>query len=475
MQNLKKHTTLRIVHKKMKKTAISFRVGLALLGLLASEPGNTTQEFRLENGLKILVKEDHRAPVVTSQVWYRVGSSYEQSGSTGLSHLLEHMMFKGTERHPAGEFSRIVSASGGTENAFTGRDYTAYFQSLENTQLAVSFELEADRMKNLLLPPEEFKKEHQVVMEERRMRTEDNPRSLTQEQLDSVAFVSSPYHWPIIGWMEDIESLSVEDLRAWYRRWYVPNNATLVVVGDVQPEKVFKLAKQHFGPIAPEPLPVQKVRSEPAQKGERRLIVKAPARLPYLLLGYHVPNLRNAALPWEPYALEVLSHVLDGDSSARFSRELVRGAEIASEANASYDAFSRLPDLFTIDATPAQGKDIKTLEQALREQIRRVREELVDPAELDRIKTQVVASNVYQKDSVFYQAMQIGFLETAGLDWHLADEYVEHVRTVTPEQILAVAKKYLIDDTLTVGILDPQPLNPGSRVSENASGVVHVR
>ncbi|CAK0781254.1 zinc protease [Gammaproteobacteria bacterium] len=433
-------------------------------------------EFHLDNGLKLLVKEDHRAPVVVSQVWYRVGSGNEHTGSTGISHMLEHMMFKGTALHPAGELSHIIAANGGSENAFTGRDYTAYFQSLENTRLEISFALESDRMRNLLLPPEEFTKEHQVVMEERRLRTDDNPRALTQEQLVAAAFVNSPYHWTVIGWMGDIEGLTVDDVRTWYQRWYAPNNATVVVVGDVQPKDVAELAKRYFGPLTSgSAQPISKNPVEPTQHGERRIIVKAPARLPSILMGYHVPVLRGAATSWEPYALEVLAHILDGDSSSRFSRELVRGSEVAATVGAGYDLYARLPDLFTLGGTPSQGKDIKTLEMALREQVRRVREEPVNIDELERVKVQAVADNIYERDSVFYQAMQIGMLDAAGLDWRLADEYVERIRAVTAEQIQAVAHKYLLDDHLTVAVLDPQPLESGHPISDAPVGGSHVR
>ena len=244
------------------------------------------QETVLDNGLKVIVKEDHRAPIVTSQVWYKVGSSYEHGGLTGISHVLEHMMFKGTEKYGSGEFSEIVSANGGDDNAFTGRDYTAYFQNLANDRLEVSFELESDRMRNLTLPANEFAKEVEVVKEERRLRTEDRPTSLTFERFKATAFEASPYRIPVIGWMDDLDAMTVEDLRAWYRKWYAPNNATLVVVGDVETQAVFDLAKKYFGPLQPESTEAPKPRGEPRQDGTKRLVVKAPAREPYLVMGY---------------------------------------------------------------------------------------------------------------------------------------------------------------------------------------------
>ncbi|MGE0370491.1 MAG: M16 family metallopeptidase [Gammaproteobacteria bacterium] len=413
----------------------------------------------LDNGMKLLVKEDHRAPVVVSQVWYKVGSSYEHDGITGISHALEHMMFKGTKKHPGGEFSRIVSENGGRENAFTGRDYTGYYQQLERSRLAISFELEADRMRNLNLPPEEFAKELKVVQEERRLRTEDNPEALTYEQFNAAAFVTSPYHHPVIGWMSDLDAMEVGDLGRWYRSWYAPNNATLVVAGDVDPAAVYKLARKHFGALKPSDVPALKPRREIAQTGERRVTVKAPAQLPYIVMGYKVPALRTADDPSEAYALEVLAGVLDGGDSARISTRLVRDRRVAANAGAGYNLYSRLDDLFILDGTPAQGHDVAELEQALRQEVQRLHDEPVTAEELDRIKTQVIAADIYQRDSVFYQAMQVGMLETVGLDWRLADAYVDRVRAVTAEQVQAVARKYLTPDRLTVAVLDPLPID----------------
>ena len=437
-------------------------LGLLVPGFVLAQ----VHEFTLANGMKVLVKEDHRAPVVVSQIWYKVGSSYEHNGITGVSHVLEHMMFKGTEKHGPGEFSRIIAENGGSENAFTGADYTAYFQQLEKSRLAISFELEADRMRNLTLPEEEFRKEAAVVMEERRLRTEDKPRSLTREQFYAAAFVTSPYHHPIIGWMNDLENLTVSDLRTWYRRWYAPNNATLVVVGDVDPRQVLALAKQYYEPLPVDDIVPPKPRLEIEQRGLRRIVVRAPAKLPYLLMGYKVPVLTTAAEEWEPYALEVLAGVLSGSGSARLPRELVLKQQIAASADVSYDLYSRLADIFVFDAIPAEGHSIDELEQAWQAQVERLKTGLVAEDELARIKAQVVADKIYEQDSVFYQAMQMGILETVGLGWQKLDEYPDRIRAVTAEQVQAVAKKYLVDDQLTVAVLEPLPLESNNNPAE---------
>ncbi|RLA36713.1 MAG: insulinase family protein [Gammaproteobacteria bacterium] len=436
------------------------RITLLALGLLpvglAAAP--KVHEFTLDNGLHLLVQEDHRAPVVVSQVWYKVGSSYEHDGITGASHVLEHMMFKGTEKVPAGEFSRRIAELGGRENAFTSRDYTAYFQTLERSRLETAFELEADRMRGLVLDPEELAKEVRVVMEERRLRTEDSPTALTYERFNATAFLTSPIRNPVIGWMDDLQSLRIEDLQAWYRQWYAPNNATLVVVGDIDPEAVHALAQKYFGPLNPGIIVPPKPRTEITQQGTRRLTVRLPAELPYLVMGYKVPVLGSADETDDAYALEVLAGILDGGNSARLARELVRGSAIAASAGAGYSLHGRLPGLFLLDGTPADGHDVGVLEQALRDQVRRLQEEPVAADELARIKAQVVAGKVYERDSVFYQAMQIGTLETVGLGWEQLDAYVERVNAVTPEQLQQAARKYFVDDTLTVAVLEPLPI-----------------
>lgn len=431
-------------------------------------------DFQLDNGLKLLVQEDHRAPVVVSQVWYKVGSSYEPSGITGVSHVLEHMMFKGTKNLQTGEFSRIIAAYGGNENAFTSRDYTAYFQTLPKDQLEVSFRLEAERMVNLLLTEEEFTKEIQVVVEERRLRTEDSPESLTYEQFNAVAYVTSPYRNPVIGWMKDLEDMQVEDARQWYRQWYAPNNAILVVVGDVNPEQVLELAETHFGPLPASDMPDPSLTQEVPQRGERRVIVKEPAELPYIILGYKVPVLKTAEQDWEPYALQVLAGILDAGDSARLSRNLIRGSEVAASAGASYNMHARLDELFTLAANPAPGHSLAELERALRTEVKRLREELISDAELGRVVAQVIAADVYQRDSMFYQGMRLGVLETVGLGWEMFEEYVDRIKAVTPEQVLEVARKYLVDQRLTMAILEPQPLDESARPAAPAGAIDHI-
>ncbi len=439
-----------------KKLMLLLLLGLPVASSQAAAP--KVSEKVLGNGLKVLVKEDHRSPVVVSQVWYKVGSSYEPGGITGISHMLEHMMFKGTEKHAAGEFSRIIAENGGEDNAFTGRDFTAYFQTMEASRLPVSFELESDRMRALHLLDEEFQKEREVVTEERRMRTDDNPQAKTGEHFNAVAFTNNPYQHPVIGWPADIASYTVDDLKVWYQRWYAPNNAILVVVGDVESASVFELAERFFGPLKPSDIKPLKPQTEIEQLGVRRLTVKVPAKLPAVVLGYKVPSLKTANQEWEAYALEVLAGVLDGGSSARLSKELVRGKQIAVSAGAGYGLASRMSDLFELEAIPVEGKSVYELESALKGQIDKLKQELVGAEELQRIKAQVSAAAVYERDSNFYQAMQLGMLETVGLGWQRADEYVAKIKQVTPKQIREVARKYLLDDRLTVAYLDPQPM-----------------
>jgi zinc protease len=443
---------------------------LLCLPILAQATEVKVHEKTLSNGLKILLKEDHRSPVVVSQVWYKVGSSYEPNGITGISHMLEHMMFKGTDDYPMGEFSRIIAENGGDENAFTGEDYTAYFQTLEKSRLEVSFKLEADRMRNLHLLPDELKKELEVVTEERRMRTDDQPREKMNEQFRAMAFSNSPYKNPVIGWPVDIAAYKTEDLQAWYQRWYAPNNATLVVVGDIDPQATFALAENYFGKLQPSDIKPLKPQTELPQSGERKMTVKVPAKLPYIIMGYKVPSLKTCKNETDAYALEVLAGILDGGNSARLSSRLIRGTKIASSANASYNLSSRLDDLLMLEATPAEGKTVLDLERALKAEVKQLQNQLVSADELQRIKAQVLANNIYQRDSNFYQAMLLGMFETVGLGWQKQDEYVSKVNQITAEQVREVARQYLIEDHLNIAYLDPQPITEPPKPSAITGG-----
>lgn len=425
-------------------------------------------EYQLDNGMKVIVKEDHRAPVVVSQVWYRAGALDEVNGKTGVAHVLEHMMFKGTKKVPMGQFSRIIAAAGGKENAFTSMDYTCYFQQLEKSNLPLSMRLEADRMQNLQITDEEFAKEIMVVMEERRWRTEDKPQSRVNEQFHALAFRAHPYGRPVVGHMNDLEHMAADDAREWYRNWYTPNNAILVVVGDVTAADVFKLAKQYFGPIKARAIPPRKPQTEPAQIGERRAVVKSPGKLPYMVMGFHTPALSNQTpMPhdeWEPYALEVLAGILSGNDSARLNQRLVREKSIALDVGAGYDTTSRgQQSLFELVGTPAEGKNVHDLEAALWEQIELIKSGGVTAQELNRVKVAVIAEDVYQRDSMFYQAMKIGQLETMGYSWRLQNTYSEKLKSVTSEQVQAVAIKYLHLDNMSVATLDPQPIDPNAQ------------
>ena len=437
---------------------------LMLLSVLPSLAVANTQEYKLDNGLKLVVQEDHRSTVVVSQVWYKAGSLDEVNGKTGVAHVLEHMMFKGTQKVPAGQFSRLVAAAGGKENAFTSTDYTCYFQQLEKSKLPLSFELEADRMANLNLTKDEFDKEIKVVMEERRWRTDDKPQALVNENFQSVAYRAHPYGRPVVGWMSDLENMTYLDAQEWYHTWYAPNNAVVVVVGDVKADDVYKLALQTFGKVKAHDLPMRKPQVEPAQIGERRIMVKAPAKLVALQIGFHVPVLNDADHDVEPYALEILANVLSGNDSSRLNQKLVRESQIAVDVSAGYDMIARgRQGMFEVSGSPSEGKNAAELEAAILQQIEKIKQAGVTQEELQRVKAQVIAADVYQRDSMFYQAMQIGQLELTGFSWKNLKDYPAKLSAVTSAQVQAVAQKYLVKDNMTVATLDPQPIDPNAK------------
>jgi zinc protease len=445
---------------------------MAVLVALSSACHASSEEKRLANGMRVIVKPDRRAPVVVAMVWYKVGSVDEVNGVTGVAHVLEHMMFKGTTTIKAGEFSRIISAAGGQENAYTGRDATTYFETMQASKLELALKLEADRMNNLTLSPEDFAKEIKVVMEERRWRTDDRPRALVFEALMATALIEHPNRRPVIGWMSDLQHMTANDARNFYQRWYVPNNALLVVVGDVEPDEVFALAEKHFGPIPARTLPVRKPQNEPPQRGARRVTVKAPAKLPYVVMAFRAPPLRDAERDWEPYALDMLAAVLDGNEAARLNRTLVRGERVANSVGAGYDDISRGPSLFYLIAIPTEGHSAADVETGLRREMAKIIDDGVTDEELERVKAQAVAAQVYQRDSMFFQAQQIGSLEMAGIPHTTIDLQLKKLRQVTPEQVRAVARKYFRDDALTIVYLDPQPL-PKGRPAVPPAGMRH--
>ena len=414
-------------------------------------------EHTLSNGLRVIVREDRRAPTAVHMVWYRAGGMDEVSGTTGVAHVLEHMMFKGTPNVGAGEFSRRVAAAGGRDNAFTSKDYTAYFQQVPKAQLAQMMQLEADRMRHLNLDAGEFAQEIKVVMEERRQRTDDSPHARLGEQLQAVAYQTHPYRVPVIGWMNDLENMTVQDARDWYRRWYAPNNACVVVVGDVDHQAVFKLAQMYYGRVPARALPARKTPDEPEQAGIRRFTLRAEAELPMLIMAYKVPVLRDVENDVDPYALEMLAAVLDGHDAARLTTRLIREQQLAVSAGASYDSLARGPGLFYLSGAPGEGKTRADLEAALRAEIARIAEDGVAPDELARARAQLVAGQVYKLDSMFAQAMEIGQLEAVGIPHRQGRRIIEIFQAVTAEAVQGVARKYFVDERLTVAELDPLP------------------
>lgn len=446
--------------------------GTALAPAAAVKPEATTpdgaQLFTLKNGMQLIVKPDQRAPTAVHMVWVRVGSMDEVDGTSGVAHALEHMMFKGTAKVPPGDFSRRVAALGGQENAFTTRDYTGYYQQIPSNRLADVMELESDRFANNQWPDEEFKKEIEVIKEERRMRTDDQPRASLFEQLNATTFIASPYHRPVVGWMSDLDSMTPDDLRNFHKQWYVPQNAVVVIAGDVDPAKVYALAQTTYGEIPARAVPTRKPRIEPEQKGIRRIEFKAPADQAFLAMSYRVPSLRNVENltddDRDALSLLMLSAVLSGYDGARLDRALTQGTDrVADSASSSASIVGRGPSVFILTGVPAAGKTPKQVEDALRAQVARVAKEGVSEAELSRVKTQWTASTVYGRDSIYGQANDLGSNWVEGFPLDADDRILKLLRTVTPEQVKSVAQRYFGDDQLNVGTLVPQPIEAGKK------------
>jgi len=410
---------------------------------------NVTEKV-LPNGLKVLLKEEHKAPVVTFQIWYKVGSRNERLGKTGMSHVLEHMMFKGTKKYGPKTFSQTVQRNGGNDNAFTSKDYTAYFENFASDRIGISLDLESDRMQNLLIEPKDFQSERDVVKEERRMRTEDDPVSTMVEQMMSVAFGAHPYQWPVIGWMEDLSSITRDDLSNHYRTYYAPNNATIVVVGDFDTKTLLPSIEKYFGAIPRGPSVPAVTAVEPKHLGERRVFVKKQAELPAVFAGYNVPTLKHH----DTYAIEVLQGVLSSGKSSRIYKSLVYEKQLALYAGGDYDNISTDPNLFSVYAGVMPGKTTEEVEKALYAEIEKLKSEPVTDEELQKAKNQIEAGFIMGQDSIFYRAMLLGQFETVA-NWKLLETYVENIRAVTKEDVMRVAKEYFIEDNRTVGILIP--------------------
>ncbi len=446
-----------------------------------TDPLDAARQFTLANGMTLIVKPDRRAPVAVNMVWVRVGSYDEVDGTSGVAHALEHMMFKGTKELPPGAFSRRIAKLGGRENAFTTRDYTGFYQQVPVAKLADVMYLEADRFAHNQWADDEFKREIEVVKEERRLRTEDQPRALLGEQQNAAVFVASPYHRPIVGWMSDLDAMQPDDVRNFYRRWYVPANAVVVISGDVDVAQVRQLAEQTYGQIPAGTLPERKPRTEPVQRGIRRIQFKAPAEQSYVSLAYRMPKFEPAALGSEActpaqggtceapapdaasddaLALAVLAAVLDGYPGSRLDHALRQGPNrVADSVGAYYGFIGRGPQLFGLDGVPAPGKTPADLEAALRAQIALVAKNGVDAAELARVKTQWVASETYKLDSMMAQAREIGSNWVQRLPLDASSRLLKRLSDVTANQVQAVAAKYFGDDQLTVAVLDPQPID----------------
>jgi zinc protease len=422
-----------------------------MLSVIASSlQAAQVQEFVLDNGLKVLLLEDHKSPAVTFQVWYRVGARNEKDGKSGLAHFLEHMMFKGTPTTGPEEYSRIIAKNGGRTNAFTSSDVTVYFATMSREKIGIEIELEADRMANALLGDQYFEPEKNVIQEERRMRTEDNPISALSEAASAVAYTIHPYRRPVVGWMQDIQNLTRQDLVDFYKLYYAPNNAYIVMVGDFSTEDMLSKIKSAFGKIPRGTEPPKVSAEEPEQRGERRLTLKKEAELPFVLKFYHAPNLKSP----DSFALDLLTVVLAGGKSSRLHHDLVYQKRLVRGVDADYSGISIDPAGLSVYAQLLPGIEPSSVEREIERGLEKVKSELITERELQKAKNQVEAAFVFAQDSIFGQAMKIGYYEAVG-GWRQMDGYLDGIRKVTREDIRRVARQYLVPDRRTVGTLIP--------------------
>lgn len=415
-----------------------------LLYSLNTSAANVTK-FTLDNGLVLLVKPDHRAPVFIIQTWYNIGASDEPLGITGVSHILEHMMFKGTKNYGAGEFSKIIAKNGGNDNAFTSKSYTAYYQSMGKDKLGVALKLEADRMQNLQLKPKDFNSERSVVIEERRLRTQDRPVAKLYEQFNAQTFdKKGAYHYPVIGLMADLENMPLSALQTWYQRYYHPNNAVIVIVGDVKPKQALAKVKQYFAKLPQRKIGKHILKSYPIKNQHASITLKA--KLAYFVRAYFVPSLlTDLNNGKDAYALEVLSCILDGDDNSRLHKTLVRNKQLVSSIAVSYPLYDKHQTRFSISFTPSNGVSIAQVNAEIDAQIQDLKTNLIDKKELARLFSQAEASHIYAQDSISSQAYYLGMFETVGLGYKTAQDYVAKLRQVSPQDIQRVARKYLLN------------------------------
>lgn len=421
-----------------------------------SELSNTTFETTLKNGLKVIIREDHRSPMVMTQIWYKVGSTDESGNLLGISHALEHMMFKGTKKVPNDEFTRLSRIYGGSINAATYTNYTNYYQLYPKTYFPLALELEADRMTNLLLRQQDFETEIRVVMEERRQRTDDNPRSLAFERFKWIAYPTSHYRQPVMGHMKNLQNIQLADLKQWYKNWYSPNNAILVIVGDVNPEAAIQLVEKYFGRIPAKPTPARNDVIEFERVGYRHMELNFPVQVPYLYMSWNVKSLATAKDPQDAYALTIMKNILDSGISSRLQQKLVRDQKILTAINVSYDPYNRGDSLFTISALPAKDTSLAEAQRAIEKEISLLKQELVTQNEMDKVSAKFVSNLIYSQDNIVGQAKMIGDLEVNGLSYRLMDELPKHFETVTPQDIKRVANIYFVKPNLSTLYLLPE-------------------
>ena len=426
-------------------------------------------EYQLENGLKVIIKEDHRAPIVMTQIWYKVGSTDEPIDKGGMSHLLEHMMFKGTPNVSSDDFERLIAQFGGTNNAFTSYDYTGYYELFPANYMPLALELEADRMVNLRLTADDFDKEHQVVMEERRQRTDDSPLAKAYESFRQQALPDSPKGESVIGPMDELASITLDDLQAWYDTWYAPNNATLVIVGDVDPEATLSEVKRYFGKLPKRSIPARPSVRQKGFNGYKTLTETQAVQVPVLMMGYNVPSLLTADKnnKKEAYALSFAQDVLDGGLSARLEQNLVRDKGLLTSVGTSYDLIDRGDGLFFIQATPREGVSVQEAEAAIRAEIDKLVTKPIGQDEITRAKTNTITGLVYAQDSMAGQARMIGSLQSIGLDDRILSRLPAELDKVSIQDIKDAAAKYLVKDNLTVMYVMPEDANNDASTSAN--------